>query len=78
MENSFGLRGGTATHAFDEVTLVKVVRDLALGEVLIFFTTFQVVDGNHVGNATFIESENIVTANKASGTSDKNTHDINP
>ena len=64
MKDGFRLRRGATADAVDEVAFVKVVRDAALGEVLVLFAAFQIVDGDDVGDAAFIESENVVATDE--------------
>ena len=64
MEYGVRTRRRAGTHAGDEVALVEVVRNLALGEIYELFTFFEVVDGDDVGDASCIECENVVAADE--------------
>lgn len=78
MEDRLGLRSGAVTHAGDEVALVEVVGDAALGKVLVLFAALEIVDGDDVGDAALVEGENVVAADEAGGAGDENAHGVNP
>ena len=74
MEDRFGLRCGSGANARDEIPLVEVVRNAALGEIEELFALLEVVDGDHVGDAPSVEGENIVAADEAGCAGHNNTH----
>ena len=76
MEYGVRTRRRAGTHAGDEVALVEVVRNLALGEIYELFTFFEVVDGDDVGDASCIECENVVAADEAGCARNENAHRV--